>query len=326
MKRKLIKLLLALFGFVAIFLIVRNYGFERLCLDFSKAGFSLVLLALTFIPTLVCYSIAWSLVTNISHPIQSGFFKRTFHFSKMMAISIAWNNLTPFLKLGGEPAKYLMLKKITDKESALKSTLVYNFLHLYATIWCFILVALLTPFLFNLPLGEKELFLVVGSIAVITIFILPFMLRPLKKLFKKKTKFIYMLRISYEYYKAHKVNVMAALFLEVIARFIEGITFYYAFYLIEKPIRFVSSLFLEVGRTFVDTIFFFVPYQLGSRETGIKLFMEKVLYVSSDGYVSTVFMYRFVEIAWIVIGYLLWISLKSASKDGALKSAGEVDK
>ena len=67
----------------------------------------------------------------------------------MTMISIAWNNLTPFFKVGGEPVKYFMLSKHIPKRFALASTINYNIIHVLATFAAFIISAFLIPFFFN---------------------------------------------------------------------------------------------------------------------------------------------------------------------------------
>jgi hypothetical protein len=118
-----------------------------------------------------------------------------------------------------------------------------------------------------------------------------------------------------KFYKNNPRVFFLSLFFDIIARFIEGLSFYFGFYLIKHPISLLSSSLLDVGRTFVDTIFFFVPYQIGTREEGVHFFMEKILAVDSKGFLTAVFLYRFIEIFWILIGYIIWVSTKRSSKE-----------
>jgi hypothetical protein len=97
---------------------------------------------------------------------------------------------------------------------------------------------------------------------------------------------------------------------DVVARFTEGLTFYYSFKLIKHPINIISASLLDVGRTFIDTVFFFVPFQVGAREEGVNIFMNKILLISSSGFLTAVFLYRFVEIIWVFFGYIIWINEK----------------
>ena len=104
--------------------------------------------------------------------------------------------------------------------------------------------------------------------------------------------------------------------LEVSARFIEGLTLYLAFSLLSQPITLVSAAFLDVGRTISDYIFFFIPYQVGSREQSTLFMMNQVMNIKPNGYLTAVFMYRFVEIVWVFIGYYWWVNEKAGKHKG----------
>ena len=129
---------------------------------------------------------------------------------------------------------------------------------------------------------------------------------------KAVIRFRWTTRKSNQFFKHHYFRVMAALSLEVFARFIEGLTFYLAFALLKHPISLIMSAFLDVGRTLFDTIFFFVPYQVGSREQSVQILLNDVFHHGSQGYLTAVFMYRFVELAWVVIGYIFWVKSRSS--------------
>ena len=106
MQNKL-KILFSVVGLISFITIINNYGIDIIWAEIQRSGFLLFLLALTFIPTLVCYSVSWLLVTD--HHRMTGHLsaiRKVGLFTRFTAASIAWNNLTPFLKVGGEPLKY----------------------------------------------------------------------------------------------------------------------------------------------------------------------------------------------------------------------------
>ncbi len=313
-KTRILNVIFLIVGLISIYFIIKDYGMNQILIDFKTAKFSLLLLIATFIPTLSLYSFAWMLVTpGINNKIS---IKQFIFFLKMMTISISWNNLTPFLKMGGEPYKYFMLRKILPKQQALSSAFVYNIVHTYATLLAFLITAITVPMLFKVPETMHPVFFTFFILCLSILFFSKLLLRKILKYPKKssrlrplflKTKWA--LRQSYLFYTKNRPQIIIATLLEIVARFIEGITFYYAFFLINFKINILSALFLEVGRTLVDTLFFFIPFQLGSREEGIRVFMESGLGITSSGFLSVALMYRFVEIAWIIIGILLWPSM-----------------
>ncbi len=307
----------SLLGFAALFFIIHDYGFDHLRHQLEFSGWLIVPLILSFIPTLLCYSLAWQLCTGNRHTRSSeSFFKLSFHYFRFTIISIAWNNLSPFLKVFGEPAKVSLLSEFTDTKNALRSVVIYNMVHLVGTVLAFLAAALLIPPIFR-PGHTVEL-LCYGAVALF--FVILALLLWLPKLthgFLRKHKFNRLRAASLwtrwsfrqvtKFYTTQRTAFSSAVLLEVLARFIEGFTFYVAFRIVGQPLTFLSSAFLEVGRALFDNLFFFVPYQVGSREFGISILLENVLHASKDAFVAAALLYRLVEIFWVALGYALWV-------------------
>lgn len=319
------KIIFSLVGLMSLIKIIMNYGPAKILEEINHSGFSLVLLVFSFVPTLVCYSISWLLATDHNDmKMNLTILQKIALFFKFTIISIAWNNLTPFLKVGGEPLKYLMLQKYLPKDKALSSTVNYNVIHLLSTGISFLITAFCLIVLYPVPTEIQRYLIGFILISLILFFVgmyffnYKWVLLPNRfKHRKLRIAFSY-LKESYSkllnFYKTnHKVFLISVSF-DVVARFIEGLTFYFAFNLINHPIGVLTSSLMDVGRTFVDTLFFFVPYQIGSREEGVRVFMEKVLSINSYGFLTAVFFYRFVEIFWIVVGYVLWLKSSNSKR------------
>ncbi len=320
---KNLKPIFIVLGALALIYLMWDYGFMQLWEDIQTAGWWSVLLVLTFIPTLICYALAWSLLTEWEKPWAP---KNLWRMTRMMAASIAWNNLTPFLKVGGEPAKVYMLGAYIGRRKALMSTLVYNLIHLLATLASFIIVAFALPLLY--PVSDFGRWLCLGFgflgllVSLLIVFFPTFWRRVLSHRFdalfirfnlnKGLIRFRWVTRKSSQFFHRHQGRVIGAFFFELFARFIEGLTFFLAFMLLENPISMLTSCFLEVGRSLADTLFFFVPYQVGSREQGVQLLLKEVFNHGTHGFLAAVFMYRFVEIAWVFIGYIFWVRSRSS--------------
>ena len=321
-----VKLIFSAIGLFSLVKIIKSYGFSNIAQEVDRSGLLLVFLIFTFIPTLICYAVSWLLVSEHQNmPEGISDFKKVFIFFKFTIMSIAWNNLTPFLKVGGEPLKYKLLLKYLSPKEAAASTINYNIIHLSATVICFVITSVVLIYFYRMPFLVR-LFLW-GLVIVLTLLILLGLFLVKNKIsYKTKTykyqsiRFLVIniklsIRRLLNFYNNKTKLLIFSLSFDVAARFIEGLTFYFGFYLIKHPLSLLSSSLMEVGRTFIDTIFFFVPYQIGSREKGISFFMEKILLVNSQGFLTAVFLYRFVEIVWMLIGYLLWVSTKSSSTD-----------
>lgn len=322
----IVKIVLTLVGLLSLIHIVKNYGIQLVWQEVNRSGAMLLLLALTFVPTLLCYSFAWLLATRHQR-MKDGLpiLRKSILFFKYTIISVSWNNLTPFLKIGGEPLKYMMLLRHMSRRDAVASTINYNVIHLLATGISFIVCALLLIFFYSLP--EVTFY---WAIAFVVLF--PLMIYVGYRIFhstliysfrKLQFRFVKVFVINYKigmrrllfFYQENPKAFFLSLLIDLAARFIEGVTFYFGFLLIQHPVSLFSSAILDVGRTFVDTVFFFIPYQIGSREEGVRFFMEKILVIDSKGFLTVVLFYRFVEVFWIAIGYILWVNDKSPSNE-----------
>lgn len=324
-----LKFSLIFFGLFSIAAIVHEYGTQQLLTELSLSGKHLTILAFTFIPTLFCYSLSWLLASD--H--RNIFIKRTitykiYIFLKYTIISIAWNNLTPFLKMGGEPLKYWMLLKHMSSKQAMSSTMNYNIIHLIATLLSFLIAGVLVLFYFQFSYFLTAVLVCVYLLILVFIVYMFFYIFKIyffqmrKVRFRLGRYFSVHVRMAYRrlkaFYRKHPYDFYLSLSLDICARFLEGFTFFYAFRLLHNSITIFQSFLLDVGRNFFDTLFFFIPFQVGSREKGIEFFMNRVLLIDTRGFLSAAFLYRFVEIVWIIIGYISWVVIKRSFKDKRL--------
>ena len=154
------------------------------------------------------------------------------------------------------------------RKSAVKSVVIYNLVHLIGTVAAFLLAALLVPFLF--PVSEDIRFIcfsVVGICFFLGVFL--FYLPAIAHGALKKRKFHCLHRVSLAlrwsfhkilvFYRLHRVSLLLSIAVEILARFVEGNTFYFAFLVLGNYISPLSASFLDVGRAIADNIFFFIP-------------------------------------------------------------------
>lgn len=316
-----LKALFSFLGFASLFYILQSYGFGNLSRDFTSIGWQIFPLSLTFIPTLLCYALAWLSVTEISSEQTQK--SLLLPFFRMTVISIAWNNLSPFVKVLGEPVKAVLLEKYISRKRAIKSVVIYNIVHLIGTVGAFLLAALLIPFLFPVTENIRWIcFTLVGICLLLTLFLFTaprWAHGALKKRrFQRLRKVSLHLRWSFHkiqfFYRNHRAALLFSVTLEIFARFVEGITFYYAYRILQQPISALSAAFLDVGRALADNVFFFIPYQVGSREWSVGFITESVLGISATGFVTAALLYRLVEIFWMILGYILWTSAGKSAK------------
>lgn len=325
-RRNVFRFIFTAIGLASLVHIIKNYGPSLILEEIKRSGPVLVFLTLTFIPTLVCYAISWMLATDHQKMDKNlSLVKKIILFSNYTLMSIAWNNLTPFLKVGGEPLKFMMLERHLPRSEALASTINYNIIHLVATAFSFIICAFFLVLFYDLTAEVLYYALAFGGLCFLLTygsyqFLHSRFLHSFKQFRFRIIKTIVInvkvgLRRIVYFYKKKPEAFVFSLLVDLVARFIEGLTFYFGFSLIKHPISFLSASIIDVGRTFVDTIFFFIPYQIGSREEGVHFLMEKLMLIDSKGFLTVVLFYRFVEIFWIVAGYFLWVSSKSSSRE-----------
>jgi hypothetical protein len=307
------KALFSALGFGSFLFILSGYGFPRLAADIMSLGWWSVPLALSFLPTVFCYALAWLLITpelSLSH---------LWALHRLTVISVAWNNLSPFVKILGEPVRLILLGQWLDPKAAARSMVLYNIVHVLGTLFSFFLGALALLLFFPVSEGIHKAFvslLFIAPLLAFGLYFLPHLAKRFGGRTAKRNRIVlagFWLRWGFSkirmFSRRYPMRFWAAVGLEVVARFVEGATFYVAFLALHHPVSALVCGLLDVGRALMDNIFFFIPYQVGSREGGILMLAEHAVKIGS----AAVF-YRLVEILWMGIGYLLWINEERVRK------------
>lgn len=305
------KALFSALGLLSLGSILYSFGFEKLYFDIASLGWWSLPLALSFIPVAVCYTLAWQLTLPELPPSR---FPRLFRY---MLASIAWNNLSPFVKVLGEPVRMVMLEQLVSRKTAIKSVVLYNLVHTLGTLLAFLVGTFII--LFHFPVSAPIRISFVSLIFVFSVlFLLAYFLPRLRMGGRKKpTQKSMLWKIGFwirwglakirVFSRVHPWRFWLAVFVETLARFVEGFTFYIAFHALGEPISLFYCALLDVGRALMDNVFFFIPYQVGSREASLLLLCKNVLRMGADSAVSVAVLYRLVEILWMALGYLLWM-------------------
>lgn len=344
------KKIFGVLGALGFLLLIYFSGWQQVWADFLKVGWGIFPLCLTFLPTLALYALGWYLVTpNLkSNSKRGGGFKAKsigflddqIFFTLGSLLGVAWNNLTPFAKVGGEVVRALYLSKRIPRPRAIASVLTYNLTHLVGAFFSFVVAGVLI-LLFWQPPESTKIWIVLGIIASLIACVisvsLPILLGTLQKRNRKKEKsqyqwlswvfaklksnsggiiFLYAVKQNHYFFKNHGLRWILAVVVEVIARFVEGLTFYYAFKMLGTEVPLLKAFAYDVARTFSDTLFFFVPYSLGSREVFLNLLMKEVYGLPVALAVSSSVIYRLVELVWTGLGYWLWMRVLASLSSG----------
>lgn len=312
------KALFTALGLGSFLYILHGYGFSRLALDIAHLGWWAVPVLLSFLPTVFCYALAWLLITPELTAAS------LVDLSRLTLVSVAWNNLSPFVKVLGEPVRVRLLGRFLDTKSAARSMVLYNIVHTLGTLASFFLASLLLLLFFPVAealRGALFAFLVISPLLALGLYALPHLSKRFFGRSAHRNRLVvagFWIRWGFSkiriFSRRHPARFWAAVLLEVAARFIEGATFYVAFRALGQPTTALVCGLLDVGRALMDNLFFFVPYQVGSREGGVVMLAEHALGVAGGAAVSAAVFYRLVEIFWTGVGYLFWIQAENSAK------------
>jgi hypothetical protein len=316
------KVLFSLLGAGSFVFILSEYGFAKVAADLASLGWWVIPLAASFLPVAFLYGLAWFLVTP-SLPLT-----RLPGMLRLSVISLGWNNLSPFMKVLGEPVRVLLMEDWIPRKAALESAILYNLVHILGTLLAFILGAVLILALYPVSDAVHYSFLGVMAAAFVLLLVVYYLprltrgrrhrerVRGQKISFMTKARF--WLRWSFSrmrlFSRRYPVRFWSAVGVEIVVRFVEGLTFYVAFRALGAPVSVLAASLLDVGRALLDNALFFVPYQVGSREAGILVLSRHVLQIGEGYVVSALVFYRLVEIFYMALGYALWTHRASSRK------------
>lgn len=234
------------------------------------------------------------------------------------------NYITPFVALGGEPYRILLLKPALGIRKATSSVLLYSLMHMFSHVlfWLasIVLIVAVVP-LNTLMLMGCGIMLVVGvllglwfirvykrGVTVSTFRLLekiPFVKKKAAVFFQEKSEALHeideQIRILYA---ERKPRFYASLALEFVARVVGCAEIYFTARAIGLDMSITESLIVSSGSSLFANLIFFFPMQLGTREGGLALALQSIGMPAAAGlFIGIVVRIR--ELVWIVIGLLL---------------------
>lgn len=234
------------------------------------------------------------------------------------------NYITPFVALGGEPYRIMLLKPALGVRKATSSVLLYSLMHMFSHVlfWLasIVLIVAVVP-LNTLMLMGCGIMLVVGvllglwfirvykrGVTVSTFRLLekiPFVNKKAAAFFQEKREALYeideQIRILYA---ERKPRFYASLALEFVARVVGCAEIYFTARAIGLDMSITESLIVSSGSSLFANLIFFFPMQLGTREGGLALALQSIGMPAAAGlFIGIVVRIR--ELVWIVIGLLL---------------------
>lgn len=241
----------------------------------------------------------------------------------------AINYITPFVAMGGEPYKIMVLKEYMSTEKATSCTILYTMMHIFSHIvfwmtaiilglifykmkWVtFVLLLLLLVVLFLgvlLFLNGYKKGLVVRSFRIFGK--IPFVKKYVNKISETKMDKLKEIDSQISHLHTHRRSSFYwAFFVEFLSRYVmcfevNIIMFALASMFPDVHVTFLDAVMVTTGYSLFANLVFFVPMQIGSREGGYMLAFEAVSLPTSPAFIVSI-VTRIRELFWIFIGLLL---------------------
>jgi hypothetical protein len=281
-------------------------------------------------------ALAWKLIIYN----EKGEKKPSFGFLLRTTITgFAINYITPFVEVGGEPYKIMLLKDYMSSTKATSCVILYSMMHVFAHIifwmisivlafvfirlsWipAILLSCLFVAFFFAVLLflkGYKK-GLIVRTFRILAK--IPFIKKWAKQVTETKSEKLKEMDYHISHLHTHRLSSFyLSFFVELVSRFVmcyevNIIMFALAGMFPELHVTFVDAIIITAGYSLFANLVFFVPMQIASKEGGYMLAFETLGLPSSPAFIVGMIT-RIRELFWIFIGIIL---LKT-SKDKVIK-------
>ncbi|MCH7972298.1 MAG: flippase-like domain-containing protein [Bacteroidetes bacterium] len=335
MMNKYTKTIFFIIGLAVFSYLINNFGFDNIITNVKKTGW-------WFVPVVGIWGVvyylnawAWYLVIDAK--------QKKIPFIEVLKITIsgfAINYVTPFVNLGGEPYRILMLKEPIGTHSAISSVILYTMLHFLSHFFFWVTAILCALIL--LPLSTELKIILVAALLILSVFIwfvfrrhkrgvfesllnfitkVPLLKRLKKKLEPKENSLMKIDKEIKHLFNNRKNAFFSALVLDYLSRMVGALEFLFILKAIGMDISFLEAFYISAGSSLIINIFFFMPFELGTREGSLYLVLDSIKLTAGIGiYVGIINRVR--EFFWILIGLLL-IQFNGIKKDG--KTEGKKD-
>ena len=306
---------LAIFSYL-----VWDFGVENILLNIERTGW-------WFVPVIAVWAIVYIFNAAAWYVIIRDNSDRV-KFGKVYGLTItglALNYVTPFLNLGGEPYRVLVLKEQIGLHRAVSSVILYNMVRMLSHFFFWLGCVVLVVFLLQVSFGFALLLATVS--AVVLLLILFFFSRHKKGVFESfldwtsRRSLMHSIGARLEahreglltidgqikqLYNQHRGTFYRALLFEFLARVVASLEFLFILRGLGYQVSFVEALYINAAASLILNVLFFFPFELGTREGGLYLVMQSIGFASGIGiYVGLANRLR--EFFWVLVGMLLML-------------------
>ena len=315
---KYIKTIFFIVGLSVFAFLINDFGLGNIITNIKKTGW-------WFVPVVGVWGFVYLLNTWSWRYILDPK-KNKLPFIDLYKITIsgfAINYITPFVNLGGEPYKILVLKDRIGYHSAVSSVILFTMMH-FLSHFFFWVTAILCG-LILLPLSLEFKITLIAALVILSGLIwfafrrhkkgifesllnfvskIPFLKKLGKKLSSKEES---LLKIDDEIkylYNERPKDFFRALFLDYFSRIVTALEFMFILNAIGMHIGYMEAFYISAGSSLITNLFFFIPFELGTREGGLYLVLGSIHLTSAVGvYIGIINRAR--EFFWILTGLIL---------------------
>jgi hypothetical protein len=274
----------------------------------------------------VLNALAWNIIIRN----EKGEQKPSFAFLLRTTITgFAINYITPFVEIGGEPYKIMLLKDYMSSVKATSCVILYSMMHVFAHIVFWMISIVLVLFVFRLswiPFVSLSVLFIIFFFAVL-LFIrgyrkgliartfriltkVPFIKKWARRVCETKSDKLKEMDCHISHLHTHRRSSFYWSFaVELASRFlmcceVNIIMFALAAMFPGMNMSFADAVIITAGYSLFANLVFFIPMQIASKEGGYMLAFEVLGLSSSPAFIVSI-LTRIRELFWIFTGIVL---------------------
>ena len=321
------------FGIVAIVVMLCTFDvdYAELVDKLKRAGAWFP--AIVGIWAVVYFFNAWAfqiIVNNGAHDGRRLSFARAY---KLTVSGFAFSYTTPF-GFGGGPYRVLELNALVGTSRAASSVVLYSMMHILSHICLWASSVVLFICIHTVDAGLWVLFALFAAVCAVLVyfFYVGYRNGMVVKLFRLLTHIPLLKRWSVRIYEKDadtfaQINSQiadlhsrgrrfySALFFEYVARVVNALEYYFILNAMSLDVSFFDSILVLAFSSLFSNMLFFLPMQLGAREGGLAIIVNRLAIPGVFGLYASFFT-RIRELVWIVIGVsLVKVGNKNITKE-----------
>ena len=307
---------IALFSYL-----VYNFGVQKIVEMIGKTRWWFLAIIGVWGVTYICNTISFSLILGEERH-RVGFFR----LWGLVVSGYAINYITPFVNVGGEPYRIMVLKQFLGTHRAISATILYKMINVLSHFF-FLIVGIMAITLSTTLSTSFALILGVALLIILSLIVFFFshhqrgifelllrwlsrrkwLSRMSKKLTAQEESLLQIDHQITELYRLRRPSFYGALASDLLGRMVASLEFYFILHAVGFHLSLWHAFYINAAASLLLNLVFFIPFELGSREGSLYLVINTLSIPAQIGiYIALVSRIR--EFFWILIGLVLsWI-------------------